>query len=98
VRHVLSTRFGIVYCRERVRQILQALGCRWRRWRHWPLKAQPVAPAAFRTEMSTLLVIHARAEQHTGLPVEALGQDAERRRVLTPQPADSPELHPEERL
>ena len=38
-RHVLSTRFGVAYSRERVRQLLHALGWRVRRVRHRHLKA-----------------------------------------------------------
>jgi transposase len=45
-----------------------------------------------------LLVIHDRGEQHKGPPVEALLRDADGRLVLTPPPAYSPELTPEERL
>jgi transposase len=55
VRHFLYTRFGIEYCRERVRQLLPALGVRLRRLRHRHLKAKPEAQAAFRAEVEKLL-------------------------------------------
>src|SRR6266511_5108420 len=55
VRHFLSTRFGIEYCRERVRQLRYALGCRLRRRRHRHLKAKPEEQAAFRAELEALL-------------------------------------------
>jgi hypothetical protein len=51
VRHFLSTRWGIEYCRERVRQLLHALGFRLRRLRHGHLQAQPEEQAAFRAEL-----------------------------------------------
>jgi hypothetical protein len=51
VRHFLYTRFGIEYCRERVRQRLHALGFRLRRLRHRHLKAKPEEQAAFRAEL-----------------------------------------------
>jgi transposase len=41
VRHFISTRVGIEYCRERVRQLLHALGFRLRRLRHRYLRAKP---------------------------------------------------------
>jgi hypothetical protein len=40
-RHFIYTRFGIEYCRERVRQLLHELGFRLRRLRHRHLKANP---------------------------------------------------------
>jgi hypothetical protein len=43
-------------------------------------------------------VVHDRGEQQKGPPVEASLRDAEGRLVRNPQPADSPELNPEERL
>ena len=43
VRHFLSTRFGVEYCRERVRQLLHALGFHRRRLWHRHLKANPHA-------------------------------------------------------
>ena len=51
VRHFLYTRFRIEYCRERVRQLLHALGFRLRRLRHRHLKAKPEEQAAFRAEL-----------------------------------------------
>src|ERR671924_76504 len=47
VRHFIYTRFGIEYGRERVRQVLHALGFRLRRLRHRHLKANPQEQAAF---------------------------------------------------
>jgi transposase len=44
------------------------------------------------------LVIHGRGEQHKGAPVEAIVRHAGGRLVLKPQPADSPELNPQERI
>jgi transposase len=41
VRHFLDTRVGIEYGRERVRQLLHALGFRGRRLRHRHLRAKP---------------------------------------------------------
>jgi transposase len=55
VRHFISTRFGIEYCRERTRQLLHALGFRLRRRRHRHLKAKPEEQMAFRTELEALL-------------------------------------------
>jgi transposase len=55
VRHVIDTRFGVEPCRERVRQLLHALGLRWRRLRHRQLQAKPEAQAAFRTELAAWL-------------------------------------------
>lgn len=45
-----------------------------------------------------LVVIHDRAEQHKGTPVETLRSAVGERLVLKPQPAYSPELNPEERI
>jgi DDE superfamily endonuclease/Winged helix-turn helix len=56
VRHFIYTRFGLEYCRERVRQLLHALGFRLRRLRHRHLKANPAEQAAFRAELEELLV------------------------------------------
>jgi hypothetical protein len=55
VRHFLDTRLGIEDCRERVRQLLHALGFRLRRLRHRHLKAKPEAQVAFRAELEALL-------------------------------------------
>jgi transposase len=41
VRHFISMRFGIEYCRERVRQVRPELGFRLRRLRHRHLRARP---------------------------------------------------------
>jgi transposase len=51
----MYTRFGIEYCRERVRQLLHELGFRLRRLRHRHLKAKPEEQAAFRAELEALL-------------------------------------------
>jgi transposase len=186
VRHFLYTRFGVEYCRERVRQLLHKLGVRLRRLRHRHLKAKPAEQEAFRAELEKrleewpedwelifvdeatvrrhptlttrwclvddvpevptgddhtkvqvygavapltgrthyhvspilgqeafaqflqhllayypgkhLLVIHDRGEQHKGAPVEAIVHHAGGRLLLTPQPAYSPELNPQERI
>jgi transposase len=45
-----------------------------------------------------LLVIHDRGEPHKGAPIEAVIQEAGGRLMLKPQPADSPELNPQERI
>jgi transposase len=45
-----------------------------------------------------LLVIHDRAGQHQGTPVETIVREAGGRLVLKPQPAYSPELNPQERI
>ena len=55
MRHYIYTRFGIEYCRERVRQLWHALGCRRRRLRHRQRKAQPAEQAALRAALETLL-------------------------------------------
>ena len=55
VRHFLSTRFGMAYCRERVRQLWHALGWRWHRRRHCHLKAKPEAQAVFVAELEERL-------------------------------------------
>jgi transposase len=55
VQHFIYTRFGMAYCRERVRQILHALGFRLRRLRHRHLKAKPQEQTAFLTERHALL-------------------------------------------
>jgi transposase len=55
VRHLLYSRFGVAYCRERVRHVLHELGFRLRRLRHRHLKAQPEEQAAFRAELEELL-------------------------------------------
>jgi transposase len=56
VRHFIYTRFGIEYCRERVRQVLHALGFRLRRLRHRHLKAKPEEQAAFVAELEELVL------------------------------------------
>jgi transposase len=45
-----------------------------------------------------LLVIHDRAGQHKGAPIDTMVREAGGRLMLTPQPAYSPELHPQERI
>jgi hypothetical protein len=55
VRHFISTRFGIESCRERVRQVLHALGFRLRRLRHRHLRAEPEEQEAFMTELEARL-------------------------------------------
>jgi transposase len=55
VRHFIYTRFGIAYCRERVRQLLHALGFRLRRLRHHHLKAKAEDQAAFMAELEEWL-------------------------------------------
>jgi hypothetical protein len=55
VRHFIYTRFGIEYCRERVRQLLHALGFRLRRPRHRHLRAKPEEQTAFASELRDLL-------------------------------------------
>jgi DDE superfamily endonuclease/Winged helix-turn helix len=186
VRHFIYTRFGREYCRERVRQLLHALGFRLRRLRHRHLKAKAEEQAVFQSELQALLeewpeewelifvdeatlrrhptltaqwclvddvpevptgddhtkvqvygagapltgrthyhvsselgrtefaqflqhlltyypgkrllVIHDRAGQHQGAPVEATVREAGSRLILKPQPAYSPELNPQERI
>ena len=44
------------------------------------------------------LVIHGRAAQHKGRPIDTVLQDAQGRLVLRPQPAYPPELNPQERM
>jgi hypothetical protein len=56
VRHWIYTRFGVEYCRERVRQLLHELGFRLRRLRHCHLKAKAEEQAAFMGELEELLV------------------------------------------
>ena len=51
----MYTRFGLEYCRERVRQLLHELGFRLRRLRRRHLKAKPEEQAAFRAELEVLL-------------------------------------------
>jgi transposase len=55
VPHFISTRFGFEYGRERVRQLLHALGFRLRRLRHRHLKAKAEEQAIFRIELEALL-------------------------------------------
>jgi len=54
-RHFIPTRFGIEYCRERVRQLLHELGFRWRRLRHRHLRTKMEEQAAFVSELETWL-------------------------------------------
>jgi transposase len=56
VRHFIFTHFGIAYSRERVRQVLHALGFRLHRLRYRHLKAKPEEQAAFRAELEAWLV------------------------------------------
>jgi transposase len=185
-RHFIYTRFGIEYCRERVRQLLHTLGFRLRRLRHCHLKAKAEEQAVFQSELQALLeewpeewellfvdeatlrrhptltaqwclidevpevptgddhtkvqvygavapltgrthyhvspelgrtefaqflqhlltyypgkrllVIHDRAGQHNGAPVDTIVREAGGRLMLKPQPAYSPELNPQERI
>jgi transposase len=55
VRHFIYTRFGIEYCRERVRQLLHELGFRLRRLRHRHLKAKSEEQLTFMAELKELL-------------------------------------------
>jgi transposase len=55
VRHFVHTRFGVEYCRERVRQWLHALGCRLRRLRHRHLQAKPEEHVALKAGLEALL-------------------------------------------
>jgi hypothetical protein len=55
VRHFMYARFGIEYCRERVRQLLHELGFRLRRLRHRHLRAKPQEQTAFVAELQILL-------------------------------------------
>jgi Winged helix-turn helix/DDE superfamily endonuclease len=55
VRHFISTRFGVEYCRERIRQLLHALGFRLRRLRHCHLKAKAEEQDAFVAELEALV-------------------------------------------
>jgi transposase len=55
VRHSINTRFGIGYCRERVRQLLHGLGFRLRRLRHCHLKAKAEEQEAFVAELEALV-------------------------------------------
>jgi hypothetical protein len=54
VRHCIATRLGVECYRERVRQLLHALGFRLRRLRHRHLKGKPEEQAAFRAELEEL--------------------------------------------
>jgi hypothetical protein len=186
VRHCISTRLGIEYCRERIRQVLHERGCRLRRLRHRHLRAKPAEQEAFANDLEVLLaewptdwelivvdeapvrchptltaqwclveevpevptgddhakgpvdgavapltgrthdhvspvlgkgafapflqhlladhlgkrllVIHDRAGQPQGVPVEAIVEEAKGRLMLKAQPAYSPELNPQERI
>lgn len=55
VRHFIYTRFGLEYCRERIRQVRHTLGFRLRRLRdrHWRAKAE--AQVALVTELEELV-------------------------------------------
>jgi hypothetical protein len=55
VQHFIHTRFGVEYCRERVRQLLHALGFRLCRLRHCHLKAKAEEQDAFVAEREALL-------------------------------------------
>jgi DDE superfamily endonuclease/Winged helix-turn helix len=55
VRHFIYTRFGIEYCRERIRQVLHGLGFRLRRLRHRHLKARSEEQVAFKAELEEML-------------------------------------------
>jgi hypothetical protein len=55
VGHFIYTRFGVEYCRERVRQVLHALGFRLHRLRHRHLKAKSEEQTAFRADLEELL-------------------------------------------
>jgi transposase len=55
VRHFIYTRFGLEYCRARVRQLLHARGFRLRRLRHRHLRAKPEEQADFVAELEELL-------------------------------------------
>jgi hypothetical protein len=52
VRHFVYTRFGVEYCRERVRQLPHELGFRLH---HRHLKAKPAEQGAFKTQLEALL-------------------------------------------
>jgi transposase len=99
VRHFSSRRFGMVSCRERVRQLRHALGFRWRRLRHRHLKAKPEEPAVFVAALAELLakwpedwelvlVDEATVRRHPTLTLQ----------LWKLQPAYSPELNPQERM
>jgi hypothetical protein len=55
VRHFLYTRFGVMYCRERARQLLHELGFRRRRLRHRHLKAKAEEQEACIAELEVWL-------------------------------------------
>jgi hypothetical protein len=55
VRHFIYTRFGLEYCRERIRQVLHALGFRLRRLRYRHLRAKAEEQVAFVTELEELV-------------------------------------------
>ena len=55
VRHFIYTRFGVEYCRERVRQLLHTLGFRLRRLRHGHLKAKAEEQEGFIAELEALV-------------------------------------------
>ena len=54
VRHFLDTRFGVTYCRERVRQLRHELGFRLRRLRHRHLQARAEEQEALIAELEAL--------------------------------------------
>ena len=55
VRHFIYTRFGLEYCRERVRQVLHTPGFRLRRLRYRHLRAKAEEQVAFVTELEALV-------------------------------------------
>jgi transposase len=55
VRYFIATRFGVTYCRERVRQLLHQLGFRLRGSRHCHLKAKAEEQEAFVAELEALI-------------------------------------------
>ena len=81
VRHFIYTRFGVEYCRERVRQLLHTLGFRLRRLRHGHLKAKAeeqevciaeleALVAAWSEEWERLFVDEATVRRHPTLTAQ----------------------------